>query len=152
MANYDFKEITATDGKKYLGTTVNGTDVFVYRCALHNAAEGIRKSIYSYKLIPGDSAIRKVLFPFIPILFQEKGSTNGLPDYFDYGDRDQIVNKHDSDRTEKHLRYQKWQIYLFIGSITNKDCTLPGLWELIPIDISQPLIVPPVTRPPGYGP
>lgn len=154
MANYDFKEILAANGKKYLGTTINRTDVFVYRCTLHKSAVG-REDIVSYRRIPGKKGFRKVLFPFKPILFEEMGDITGIiRGIFDFTIRGDIPDHDPDDLTEQHLRYQKWQIYLFNGDLTNKDCSLPGLWELIEINTpeAKSLRLNPYTPPPGYGP
>jgi hypothetical protein len=155
MATYDFHEILAY-GKKYLGTKVKGVDVFVYRCILHvTAKKSIRESISSYRRISDKGATRKVLFPFTPILFLEKGSIIGVTaGTFDPTNRGDIGDREQPDKDEQHLRYQKWQIYLFNGDLTNKDCSLPGLWELIEINTpeAKPLRLNPYTPPPGYGP
>ncbi len=122
----------------HLGLEKGGERVYVYRCLLHLNDRLLRKLIPSYMELPGDKRIQKVLFPFLPVLQLGREIFSGVDrDLFDPVDRDDINPQNHSQTGVFQWRYSKWQIYEFVGELSAKDCSLPGIWATIPIKIDE---------------
>jgi hypothetical protein len=137
------------DGK--LGIEKNGQKVYVYRCLLHESNDLGRQAIPTYLSLLDTRGTRKALFAFQPILELANVDISALPNEFDEADRGDIDPK---EKGAMHIRFKTWQLYEFIGEDNGKDCSLPGIWDLIPLDLeSRPETAIPEKRPPpAFGP
>jgi hypothetical protein len=156
MADLKFRVVQNEDGQQYLGLEQQGEIRYVYRCVLHQHPV-TALAIPSGLELPKTTASRwyNLIRDFAPLLYNQENVyfegnrvvVDGVGDNFSTGNRSDI--KHPGENT-KHLRFRRWQIYLFQPTDRSKNPLHPGLWEGIKID--QPLPGGAFWLPPGYGP
>ncbi len=134
--------------------------VYIYGCNLHvteNKLPPGQGLIPSRASISSDSTVVDAVCPWQPLLLQDwDNKTNGLRGTFDNDYRSSIKKSTATEAKQQHLRYQFWQLYIFVGDTTTAtDRSITSLWRQITGTIA-PIYTPSSSTgtnpPPAVGP
>ncbi len=112
---------------------------YVYRCMLHQDTARA-KAIPSRYTISQDESIVNLVCPWIPILISNwDGDKSKISKgKLDSKERSDIRVHAEREKKWEHLRYQDWQLYVYLGDDDlSSDHTISGVWEKVPLGIPE---------------
>jgi hypothetical protein len=104
----------------------NGKEYYLYRCLLHDPRNPNRSKIPAAR--NWESYVKGFIMQWQPIV--DVALPNDLPQgFFDLETRQPI------GEDTLHLRYNKWQLYIYRGANQEADQSVAALWEPVRLDV-----------------